>query len=151
MAKSQETFNKNENRKKKEQKRKEKEQRKEERKANAKEGKSWEDMMAYVDENGNITSTPPDPMKKSVIKEEDIVIGSRNTGGHSDPSTTLRRGKVSFFNTSKGFGFIVDEQSKQSVFVHMNALTTPIKENDIVTFETQSTPKGLSAVNVKRV
>jgi hypothetical protein len=64
MARSQETFNKKEAEKRKAQKRKEKEQRKEERKANAKEGKSLEEMMAYVDEDGNITSTPPDPTKK---------------------------------------------------------------------------------------
>ena len=64
MAKSQETFNKKEKEKKRLQKRKEKEQRKEDRKANAKEGGSWEDMMAYVDENGNISAAPPDPTKK---------------------------------------------------------------------------------------
>ena len=70
MAKSQETFSKKEAEKKKAQKKKEKEQRKEERKANAKSG-SLEDMMAYVDEYGNITSTPPDPLKKkSIIKTE---------------------------------------------------------------------------------
>ena len=54
MAKSQETYNKKEKEKKKLEKRKEKEQRKEERKAQSKEGGSWEDMIAYVDENGNI-------------------------------------------------------------------------------------------------
>jgi hypothetical protein len=77
MARPQETFNKKELEKKRLQKRKEKEQRKEERKANAKEGSSLEDMMAYVDENGNISSTPPDPTRrKPTIKTEDIVIGS---------------------------------------------------------------------------
>ena len=69
MAKSQETFNKKEKEKKRLQKRKEKEQRKEDRKANAKEGGSWEDMMAYVDENGNISAAPPDPTKKRNIKK----------------------------------------------------------------------------------
>jgi cold shock CspA family protein len=148
MAKSQETFNKKEKEKKRLQKRKEKEQRKEERKANAKEGGSWEDMMAYVDENGNISAAPPDPLKKRNIKKEDIVIGVQK----QDPSlqvSSVRRGKVTFFNTSKGFGFIKDTENGESIFVHSNGLLTPIKENDTVTFETERGFKGLNAVKVK--
>ena len=75
MAKQRETFNKQETEKNKEKKRKEKEARREERKANSKSGANWEEMLAYVDENGNIVDTPPDPTKKKVIKEEDIQIG----------------------------------------------------------------------------
>src|SRR4051812_3347404 len=104
MAKSQATFSKKEKEKKKLAKRKEKEQRKEERKANAKEGQTLEEMMAYVDENGNISSTPPDPLKKRVIKEEDIVLGSRNVGG--EHQIFSRTGRVTYFNASKGYGFI---------------------------------------------
>jgi cold shock CspA family protein len=151
MAKSQETFNKKEKEKKRLQKRNEKEQRKAERKANTKEGKSLEEMMAYVDENGNITDTPPDATKKkTVIKEEDIVIGSRNKEGMT-PVITLRKGKVTYFNLAKGYGFIKDEQSQESIFVHVNSLTIAIKENDRVTFETQRGNKGLAAVNVKKI
>ena len=62
-----ETFNKKEKQKKKQQKKKEKEQRKAERKANAKTGQSLEQMMAYVDEYGNISNTPPDPNKKQIV------------------------------------------------------------------------------------
>jgi cold shock CspA family protein len=148
MAKSQETFNKKEKEKKRLQKRKEKEQRKEDRKANAKEGGSWEDMMAYVDENGNISAAPPDPMKKRNIKTEDIVIGTQR----QDPSlqvSSVRKGKVTFFNTSKGFGFIKDTENGESIFVHSNGLLNPIKENDTVTFETERGFKGLNAVKVK--
>jgi cold shock CspA family protein len=150
MAKSQETFNKKEKEKKRLQKRKEKEQRKEDRKANAKEVGSWEDMMAYVDENGNISSAPPDPLKKRNIKKEDIVIGTQR----QDPSlqvSSVRKGKVTFFNTSKGFGFIKDSENGESIFVHSNGLMTPIKENDSVTFETERGFKGLNAVRVKTV
>lgn len=147
MARPQETFNKKELEKKRLQKRKEKEQRKEERKANAKDGQSWESMMAYVDENGNITNTPPDPTKKRVIKTEDIVTGSRNIQtGEEDPAKT---GKVTFFNTSKGFGFIKDDQTGDSIFVHVNSVLQAIKENDKVTYETERGVKGLSAVRVK--
>jgi cold shock CspA family protein len=149
MAKSQATFTKNEKEKKKAQKRDEKEQRKAERKANAKEGGTLEDMLAYVDENGNISSTPPDPTKKRVIKEEDIVLGSRNIEGAR--ASSERVGRVTFFNTAKGYGFIKDEQSQESIFVHSNALTFAIKENDKVSFETQSGMKGPTAVNVKKV
>lgn len=148
MAKPQETFNKKELEKRRLQKRKEKEQRRDERKANAKEGKSFEDMLAYVDENGNITSTPPDPTKKKTIQAADIVTGSRNTEGHA-PVSSVRKGKVMFFNTSKGFGFIKDDESGQSVFVHSRAVTVTIKENDRVLFETIHDQRGPSAINVK--
>ncbi|MBX2966136.1 MAG: cold shock domain-containing protein [Cyclobacteriaceae bacterium] len=149
MAKSQETFNKKEAEKRKLQKRKEKEQRREERKANAKEGKSLEEMFAYVDENGNLSSTPPDPTKKKEIKEENILLGARKEEP-VDPSELIRTGKVTFFNQGKGFGFIRDLKSQDSVFVHINSLQSPIAENDTVTFEVERGPKGLNAVRVKR-
>jgi cold shock CspA family protein len=148
MGKSQETFSKKEKEKKRLQKRKEKEQRREERKANAKEGKSFEDMLAYVDENGNISSTPPDPSRKKTVRESDIVLGSRNIGG--TPSPANRRGRVSFYNESKGFGFIRDSQSGDSVFFHSSSLTFEVREGDEVTFETQTGPKGAMAANVKK-
>lgn len=148
MARPQETFNKKELQKKRAQKKKEKEERKQERKANAKSGQSLDEMMAYVDENGNISSTPPDPLKKRIINVNDIVTGSRNEGG---AVVTVRRGKVSFFNLAKGFGFIMDAESGERVFVHMNGLKTPIKENDTVSFETERGPKGLQAKDVSIV
>ena len=67
MAKSKETFNKKEKEKKRLKERQEKKERMEYRKANATKGKSLDDMMAYIDENGNISSTPPDPKKKRVL------------------------------------------------------------------------------------
>ena len=150
MARPQETFSKKELEKKRVQKRKDKEQRKEERKANTKQGQSWETMMAYVDEHGNISNTPPDPLKKkAVINADDIVTGSRNFGGQQ--LSQAHTGKVTFFNTSKGYGFIKDSMSGDSVFVHMNSLLTPIKDNDQVSFEVERGPKGLNAVKVKKV
>ena len=143
-----ETFNKKEKEKKKEQKRKEKEQRKAERKANAKAGQSLEDMMAYVDENGNITNTPPDPNRKHIINQNEIVLGSRNIEGASVSS--VRKGRVTYFNDAKGYGFIKDIKTDESIFVHSNALTFAIKENDMVSFETERSVKGLSAVQVKK-
>lgn len=148
MARPQGTFNKKELEKKRLQKKKEKLERKEERKANAQESQSWEDMIAYVDEYGNITSTPPDPNKKKTqIKADDIVIGSRNTSTHEVNS--VKTGRVTFFNNSKGFGFIEDDESGERVFVHINDLIDPVNENDRVNFETGRGPKGLKAINVR--
>ncbi|MBI9058017.1 MAG: cold shock domain-containing protein [Labilibaculum sp.] len=146
MARPKETYNKKEKEKKKLQKRKEKEARKEERKANP--GRSFEEMLAYTDEFGNISSTPPDPTKKKEeINEEDIVLGARNSddGYIENP---IREGIVTFFNTSKGYGFIKDSETKESVFVHINGLVDTINENDKVTFETERGPKGMNAINV---
>ncbi|HSZ71484.1 MAG TPA: cold shock domain-containing protein [Cytophagaceae bacterium] len=146
MSKSQETWNKKETEKKKQQKKKEKEQKKQERKDNPK-SSSMEDMMAYVDEYGNITSTPPDPKKKIKINEADISIGvARQVATEED---SVRKGIVTFFNESKGYGFIKDSESQESIFVHVNGLEEPIKENNKVTFETESSPKGLNAIKVK--
>jgi cold shock CspA family protein len=150
MPRPQEAFNKKEFEKKKLQKRNEKEKRKEERKAKSKDGKSLDEMMAYVDENGNLTSTPPDPTKKKVINTEDIVIGSRNSGSSSTESP-VRTGKITSFNTAKGFGFIKDSESGDNVFVHISGLSGPVQENDKVMFEVERGPKGFSAVRVKIV
>ena len=144
-----ESFGKKEKEKKRQQKRKEKDQRKAERKANAKSGQSLEDQMAYVDENGNISASPPDPGKKKVIKESDILLGSRNIEGMTPVS--IRKGKITYFNVAKGYGFIKDLQSQASIFVHSKSLTFVPKENDIVSFETESGVRGLNAVNVKKV
>lgn len=146
MARPQDALNKKEFEKKKLQKRKDKEKRKEERKA--KPTTSFEDMIAYIDENGNITSTPPDPSRKKAINENDIIIGARNSEA-MNPTDVVRKGKVTFFNNSKGYGFIKDLDTGDSIFVHSNDLLTSIKENDLVTFETQRGPKGPVAVSVK--
>ncbi|RXQ95939.1 cold shock domain-containing protein [Ancylomarina salipaludis] len=146
MARSKETFGKKELEKKKLKKRKEKEARKEERKANGG-SLSFEDMLVYVDENGQLVSTPPDPTKKTEIDAESIVLGARNSNaGHvEDP---IRKGTVTFFNTSKGYGFIKDADTGESIFVHINGLVDQVNENDKVNFETERGPKGMNAVNV---
>lgn len=144
-----ETFNKKEKEKARQKKRKDKEEKREERKANASKGQSFDQMLAYVDENGNITSAPPDLSKRRVINEEDIQIGvSRQEAGKVQDAT--RNGLVTFFNSSKGYGFIKDLQSQESIFVHINGLIDQIGEQDKVTFTTERTPKGLSAIDVRK-
>ena len=127
MGRSQETFNKKDVRNKKEKKRKEKEKKKLARKENEKKS-SLDDMIVYVDEYGMLTSEPPDPTKKKKeIELEDIEIGIPSQDQTQSEDKT-RRGIVSFFNDSKGYGFIRDSETKQTVFVHANNLLDDIKE-----------------------
>jgi len=142
-----ESFAKKELAKKKAKEKKDKAERMKERKANTSKGKSLEDMMAYLDENGNITSTPPDGRKPREINLEDIQLGAAPIV-REDPICT---GVVAFFNTEKGYGFITDDRTRDNVFVHSNQLSQPIKERDRVSFEKERTPKGYSAINVKVV
>ena len=72
MGKSQETFSKKEKEKKRLKKRQDKLVKKEERKSTS-EGGSLESMMAYVDEFGNLSDTPPDPLKKKKIMGREIL------------------------------------------------------------------------------
>ena len=148
MARSQETFGKKEVRNRKEKKRKDKAAKKLARKETEKSGNP-DDMIAYVDEFGNITDTPPDPTKKKKIKSENIELGvPKREAIEYDP---VRKGIVTFFNDSKGFGFIKDSETQESVFVHANNLLEEIKDNNIVSFEVEMGPKGPSAVKVKIV
>lgn len=151
MAKSQDSFNKKEKEKKRRKKNQDKLERKEIRKTEKAEGgvKTLEEMFSYVDENGFLTSTPPDPAKKKKFKAEDIVLGaSPRDDSQEDP---IHKGQVKFFNDEKGYGFIVDAETKDSIFVHINNISKPIRENDHVTFEVEMGPKGPNAVNVKLV
>lgn len=146
MGRSQETFNKKEVKNKKEKKRKEKEKKRLLRKETGKKS-SFDDMIAYVDEFGMITSTPPDPSRKIIVDADSIELGVTKNDSIQKPGY-MRKGVVTFFNESKGFGFIRDMESKQSVFVHANNLIDSIKENNIVTFEIGKGPKGATALNV---
>jgi cold shock CspA family protein len=145
MGRSQETSNKKEVKNKKDKKRKEKEKKRLIRKETGK--SSFEDMIAYVDEFGKISATPPDPSRKVEIEVDNIETGARKNISPVKASY-IRKGVVTFFNDSKGFGFIRDMENKQSVFVHANNLNDQIKENNIVTFEVGKGPKGPTALNV---
>jgi cold shock CspA family protein len=147
MGRSQETFGKKEVRIRKEKKRKEKEEKRALKKSEVKKS-GFDDMIAYVDEFGMISSTPPDPDKKTVIDAESIELKITKNKPEAAPDF-LRKGIVTFFNDSKGFGFIRDLESRQSVFVHANNLLEPIRENNVVTFEIGKGPKGPSAMKVK--
>lgn len=145
MGRSQESFNKKEVKNKKDKKRKEKVQKRLDRKDSERSG-NFEDMIAYVDENGMLTSTPPDPTRKKVINSEDIEISiPKQEKVELDP---IRKGTVTFFNDSKGYGFIRDTETQESIFVHINNLLEPIKEGNLVNFEVEMGQKGPTAVRV---
>ena len=119
------SFGKRENEKKKQARRVEKQNRKEERKSSGK-ATSFEDMIAYVDENGMITSVPPELRQKEEINQEDILIST----------------------PKKEFGFIRDLSGTEKYFFHVNNVVDDISVNDIVTFDLERGDRGLSAVNV---
>ncbi|MDO6737758.1 cold-shock protein [Wenyingzhuangia sp. 2_MG-2023] len=61
----------------------------------------------------------------------------------------MKKGTVKFFNESKGFGFIIDEDTKQDYFVHISGLVDEVREGDAVTFDLKDGRKGLNAVDVR--
>lgn len=143
MAKSN-SFNKREIEKSKQQKRKEKQQRKEERKNNP--TSSFEDMIAYVDENGVIVDTPPEVVNTPVELEDiEISVPKKEEADEEDFTT----GKVEFFDETKGFGFIKDKSGANKYFFHRSNAPEGIKDNDNVTFDLERGPRGMNAVNVQ--
>jgi len=146
MGRSRESFNKSDIRKKKEKKRKDKMAKKLARKDSDSSG-SLDDMIAYVDEFGQITSTPQDPANKEETSLEDIEISIPKSDGTSRIKT--RTGTVTTFYDSKGFGFIRDSDTRESIFVHINNTEEDIAVGNKVSFETEKGQKGLTAVNVK--
>lgn len=138
------SYNKKEREKKRQKRKKEKAKRKEQRKQ---EGKKQEEFM-YVDENGHLTSTPPDLTQREKVKAEDIEVSTPKKE-KSEESSFVRSGVVKFFNTDKGYGFIIDNETKDSFFVHAESLIDKIADNDRVSFEVGSGPKGPVALAVK--
>ena len=141
------TLGKREKEKKREQKQQEKERRREERKANSP-GGGLENMMAYVDENGQLTSTPPDPSKFKPIDASEIELGVPKRVEEETPAERI--GRVDFFDTSKGFGFIKEDSTQERFFVHVSHLLEPVGEGDKVLFEVERGQKGMNAVRVKK-
>lgn len=142
-----ETFAKKEKEKKKAKKKLERAEKKEERKANNNKGKSFEDMIAYVDEFGNITDTPPDKQKRS----ENAVAAPQVRNSAELNEEVESTGVVALFFEDKGYGFITEDKTRLNIFVHSNKLTESVKEKDRVSFRKESSPKGYAAINVKKI
>lgn len=142
-----EFFSKRDREKKKQQARIEKEEKKRERKATSRDGNSLNEMMAYVDENGNLTSIPQNPLKRREFNVDDIQISSPKLEDRNSMDE-FEEGHVSYFNDEKGYGFILESKTKQSVFVHNKQLSNPLKINDKVRFSITKGLKGPEAINV---
>jgi len=64
----------------------------------------------------------------------------------------MQTGVVKFFNESKGYGFIVDDESKKEIFVHITGLNgLTVREQDQVSYEIVDGKKGLNAVKVQKL
>ena len=146
MGRSKETFGKKEVRNKKQKKRKEKEKRRLEKKEQAKKS-GLDDMMAWVDENGVISSEPPDSSLKEEIKAENIEVAVPKAEFRINEK--IRTGRLKNFDESKGYGFITDSESKESIFVHSSDCDEELKTGCRVEFETEKGVKGLKAIKVK--
>ena len=145
-----ETWNKKERERNKQQKKKEKLEKRQERKQAGKGSNDLESMLAYVDENGNLSSKPMDPRKRVSVNVEHIEIGVP-IQREIDPADSSQLGVVTLFKTDKGYGFIKNLETQASYFFHVNSLIDPVKENNKVSFEVEKGPKGLSAINVRVV
>ncbi len=134
---------KRENEKKKQARRVEKQNRKEERKRSGKVS-NFDDMIAYVDENGMITSTPPENnCKKKEIDQEEIRISTPKKEAQA-----VLKGRIEHLNTSKGYGFIKDLSGTDKYFFHVSNVVNYIAENDIVTFDLERGKRGMNAINI---
>ncbi len=152
MAKSQQTFNKSEKEKKRLKKREDKRKKMEARKLEKEESGKKGIEFAYVDHNGNLTDTPPDPSKKIKVKAKNIEISIPKTlESDREEIDPVRNGTVSFFDTSKGFGFIVDSENQEKYFCHVSGLVDEITEGNKVSFELEKGMKGMNAVKVTLV
>ncbi|MEW4924611.1 cold shock domain-containing protein [Algibacter sp. 2305UL17-15] len=152
MAKSQQTYSKSEKEKKRLKKREDKKKKMEARKLEKEEGGSKGIEFAYVDHNGHLTDTPPDPSLKIKVKAKNIEISIPKTlEGDKEEVDYVRKGTVSFFDPSKGFGFIIDSENQEKYFTHVSGLVDEIVENDKVTFELEKGQRGMNAVKVTLV
>lgn len=138
------TYNKKEREKKKALKRKEKEQKREAKKDHEASG-DLENMMAYVDQNGIIRDTPPDPNTKKEIKAKNIELGvPKREKEEIDP---IQEGTIIFFEPGKGYGFIKTADD-ENIFVHQSNISGEPAQGKKVTFEKEKGPKGWVAVRV---
>jgi cold shock CspA family protein len=143
------SFNKRENEKKKQQKRAEKQKRKDERKTSGK--SSFDDMIAYVDENGMISDTPPDMQNVEAINQEEILISTPKKEAGEEEVAAVHQGHVEYFSKSKGYGFIKDRNTVDKYFFHISHASGAISEGSLVSFDLERGNKGLNAINVTQI
>ncbi len=144
MGRSQESWNKREKEKKKAKRKEDKVKKREVRKESGSD--SFEDMIAYVDAYGNIVDSPPDPKDAIEVDADDIVIG---IPPKEEMEEEIKEGTVSFFDHSKGYGFIKVKGTNESLFTHVKSHIDEISEGNRVSFDVAPGDKGPVAINVK--
>lgn len=137
------SFNKKEREKKRQKKKRDKAYKREQ-----KSGAAKPPEFMYVDEDGNLTTKAPDPIKKRKLNVEDIEISVPKQEKSSESKFT-KLGVVNFFNTEKGYGFIVANENGESYFTHADNLIDQIQDGDKVSFEIGKGPKGPIATEVR--
>ncbi len=101
-------------------------------------------MIAYVDENGQLHSTPQERSKNEVEADAIQISVPKQVEEEPQPLT----GRVEYFNADKGFGFIKDTSGTEKYFFHISSAPAHIAINDKVTFEIERGARGLSAVQI---
>ena len=139
------SFSKKENNKKKNKKLQDKQLRREDRKNNNNKGKSLDDMIVYVDVNGNFTSVPPHLQNR----EEDLAAAKKAKDTLENVDTEFT-GTVTYTN-EKGYGFITEDKTGENVFFHQGQLEHPISKNEKISYEKESTVKGIRAINIQKL
>jgi len=134
------SFFKKENNKKKKQKQDEKLKRREERKQNNNKGKDLEDLFVYVDKMGQLTHLTPEEQaaqeKKEAIKTEKITQEEHE-------------GIISYV-TDKGYAFVIDSQTRESIFLHQNELSVPLEKGLKISFKLEQSKNGIRAINAAK-
>ncbi|MFA6728864.1 MAG: cold shock domain-containing protein [Prevotella sp.] len=138
------SFNKRQKEKSKQKKKLEKQKRKELRKSQGK--SSIDDMIAYEDEYGHLHSSPDDIVKDEVKLEDiEVSIPKKSDDGEGNGSLI---GKVSYLNVEKGYGFIQQEDSRNSFYFRLSNAPDEIEIEDKVSFKTEDSARGKNAVDI---
>lgn len=138
------TSDKREREKIKQSKRQEKQKRKEERQSSG--VRSFDEMLAYVDENGVLHSSPEDVKPKSAVDAAEILV-SVPKKSDEDNDTPLT-GMVEHYDAAKGYGFIKNTDNAEKYFFHISNAPADIAEGKRVSFEIESGPRGMNAVRI---
>ena len=147
MAKSKRSFSKFENEKIRQKKRNDKRIKKDARKATKMEKPGI--PFAYTDQFGNLSDTPIEKNLKESVDVDSIEISvPKKVIEDIDP---IRNGKVAYYDSSKGYGFIIDSDTQEKYFTHVSAIIDQIVENDTVTFELELGEKGMNAIRVSKI
>ncbi len=140
-----ESYSKKEFNKKKLEKQREKEKRREERKINNDKGKHFDDMIMYVDENGQLTEVPPTENRNSEIELSEIQLGAAPIEAESKQKS----GIITFLNEEKEYGFITSSKGGENLFFHLSNCAHQVKKGNKVIFEVVKSPKGFAAIDIQ--